>query len=172
VKRPRGPIRSKSVPLRGRVGPLEMEFWYHGHGKPIAPGSWFRVTAHGRELYRAVPEDEDMPKMPGPGAGEAGKGKPRKASQVLKNFKEVASLLTDFTWPDGTVMGNVQLTLRTRGPLVVAQMKLASLGGLRMTVEELCLDDALASLEAALNAEPSPWEPDPYPLDGGGKKRK
>lgn len=113
-----------------------------------------------------------MPKMPAAGTGEPGKMKPRKLSQVFKNFKELSSLLTDFTWPDGTVLGNVQLTVRTRGPLVVAQVKLASMGGLRMTVEELCADDALVALEAALNADPAPWEPDPYPLDGGGKKRK
>jgi len=158
--------------LVGKVGPLVCEFWFHRHGKPIGPGTWFLVTGAGRDLYRPVPLEGDMPKLPGVNAAEQGKGKPRKPTQMLKHLRELASFLTDFAYPDGTPIGNVQLAVRTRGPLVVAQLKLAGMGGLRMTVEETDVDAALIALEAALTADPQPWEPDPYPLDGGSKKRK
>jgi len=61
-----------------------------------------------------------MPKMPGAEGDRPGVGKPRKVSQALKNFKEVASYFSEVNWPDGSPIGNVQLTIRTRGPLVVA----------------------------------------------------
>jgi len=51
-------------------------------------------------------------------------------------------------------------------------MKMAGHGGLRITVEDTNLDEALMALEAALTAEPPPWEPDPYPLDGHVTKKK
>jgi len=114
-----------------------------------------------------------MPRMPGGQEDRPGVGKPRKASQVLKSFKELASFFAEVNWPDGNPIGNVQLSIRTRGPLVQAQMKLAANGGLRLSVEDANLDEALLALEAALTADPVPWEPDPYPLDGlGGKKKK
>jgi len=113
-----------------------------------------------------------MPRMPSADASNPSVGKPRKKTQIFGKLPEVASYLTDFSYPDGTPIGNVQVSFRTRGPLVVAQIKLAGLGGLRMTVEETDLDAALIALEAALSSEPAPWEPDPYPLDGMLKKKK
>lgn len=113
-----------------------------------------------------------MPKQPQKVDGDKVRGEPRKESQVLKKLKEISSFLSDIYYPDGTPIGNVQLTLRTKGPLVVAQMKIAGMGGLRLTCEALHVDDALMGLEAALNSEPPPWEPDPYPLDGHSKKKK
>lgn len=113
-----------------------------------------------------------MPKPIDPNAPRAGVSTPRRASKFFKGFPELASYLTDVTYPDGTAVGNVQLTLRTRGPLVVAQLKLAAMGGLRLTVEDTNADDALVALEGLLLAEPVPFEPDPYPLDGQAKKKK
>jgi len=112
-----------------------------------------------------------MPKPPGEQGSAPGIGKPRKESQVLKKFREIASFLTDVAYPDGTPIGNVQLSIRTRGPVIQAQLKLAGLGGLRINVEDVSADEALLALEAALTAEPVAWEPDPYPLDGQGKKK-
>jgi len=157
--------------LVGRVGQLSYEFWFQRHGQVIRPGTWFRDLGKGRrDVLRDV--RDTMPKPPGEGASQPGVGKPRKASQVFVKLKEVASFLTDVTYPDGTPIGNVQLSLRTRGPLVQAQLKIAGLGGLKVSVEDSNVDEALLALEAALQSEPVPWEPDPFPLDGGGHKKK
>jgi hypothetical protein len=123
-------------------------------------------------LLRDLPTGDDVPKLPQLGTDGQLAGRPRKKSSLFGKLPEIAAYLTDFSYPDGTPIGNVQLAVRTRGPLVVAQLKLAGLGGLRMTVEETDLDSALVALEAALSSEPQPWEPDPYPLDGQGKKKK
>lgn len=113
-----------------------------------------------------------MPKPIDPNAPRAGVSTPRRPTKLLKGFPELASYLTDVSYPDGSPVGNVQLSVRTRGPLIVAQLKLAGMGGLRLQVEDSCVDDALVALEALLLAEPVPFEPDPYPLDGQGKKKK
>lgn len=113
-----------------------------------------------------------MPKPPDGAAVEAARSKPRSPTKLFAKLPRVAEYLTDVTWPDGSPIGNVQLSVRTRGGLVVAQLKLAAMGGLRLSAEATCLDDALAALEAACNADPAPWEPDPYPLDGVVKKKK
>lgn len=128
-------------------------------------------SAFGEEVYRR-PEDRPMPKPIGNTNAEELKTAPRKKSAILGKLAEIASYLADTKYPDGSPVGSVQLSLRTRGPSIVAQLKLATLGGLRLQVEEANVDDALIALEAALNAQPVPWEPDPYPLDGTGKKKK
>ncbi|HKY46321.1 MAG TPA: hypothetical protein VJM50_24725, partial [Pyrinomonadaceae bacterium] len=91
-----------------------------------------------------------MPKPPSEKQVQAAKTKARKASQVLAKFRELASFLTDRAYPDGSEMGDVQLTLRTKGPAVLAQLKITSNGGLRIQVEDESVDEALLALEAAL----------------------
>lgn len=113
-----------------------------------------------------------MAKPPSKDGPIAGVSVPRKPSKLLGKLQEISSFLTDVSYPDGSAIGNVQLTVRTRGPLVLAQLKLASLGGLRLSVEDACVDDALVALEGLLLTEPVPWEPDPYPLDSHAKKKK
>lgn len=135
-------------------------------------GDWLVRDGNGWRLYQPAQREDGMPKMPGSVASGDVPPPPRKPSQALKAFKEVGSFLADAVWPDGTVMGAVQLSLRTRAGKVVAQLKLADHGGLRISVEGDHLDDALAGLEAALSVEPVPWERDPYPLEGSVKKRK
>ena len=171
-RRPRGPIASRSRLLVGRVGRLTYEFWFHKHSKPIKPGTWRWVDADGVENERPAPQEWPMPKLPDGASVEKGKLSPRKASQVLARFKELASFLTDRAYPDGSEIGDVQLTLRTRGAVVLAQIKLGGQGGLRIQVEDSCVDEALLALEAALQASPTPWEPDPFPLNGALKKKK
>lgn len=136
-------------------------------------GDWYLTEGSNRRLYQAARREEDVPKMPGAVASGDLPPPPRKPSQAIKAFKEVNSFLSDALWPDGTVMGAVQLSFRTRMGKIVAQLKLADHGGLRITVEGDHLDDALAGLEAALSVEPVPWERDPYPLEQlRGKKKK
>jgi hypothetical protein len=171
-KRPRGPIASRSCKLVGRIGRLNYEFWYHRHGKPIAPGRWWWTDADGTVNERPAPGEWPMPKPPNQAQVEKVKTKPRKATQVFAKFKEVAGYLTDQVYPDGTQMGDVMLSVRTKGPVVLVQLKIAAHGGLRLQVEDECVDEALLALEAALQADMTPWEPDPFPLNGNVKKKK
>lgn len=149
-----------------------MEAWYHRHGQLIRAPSFFTLSAGVWVPYRLTEEVYEMPKPIDPNAPRAGVSTPRRPTKLLKGFPELASYLTDVSYPDGSPVGNVQLSVRTRGPLIVAQLKLAGMGGLRLQVEDSCVDDALVALEALLLAEPVPFEPDPYPLDGQGKKKK
>lgn len=151
---------------------VRLTYWYHRHGKVIQAPTWEVWDGRTWKLGRASMEVYDVPKPIDPNAPKAGVTTPRRPSKLLKGFPELASYLTDVAYPDGTPVGNVQLTVRTRGPLVVAQLKLAAMGGLRLTVEDTNADDALVALEALLLAEPVPFEPDPYPLDGQIKKKK
>lgn len=172
MRRPRGPIRQRSRLYTGHVGPLRVDFWYHPRQFAIKMGDWYIRRGDRWELYQSAPREGDVPKPVTNTNALAGIPPPRKPSQLLKNLKELNQYLSDATWPDGTVMGPVQLSLRTRGGVIVAQLKLGDHGGLRMSVEGSHVDDALAGLEAALSTEPAPWECDPYPLDGAKKKPK
>lgn len=151
---------------------VRLTFWYHRHGEVIKAPTWAVRVGDRWETRRASTEVYDVPKPIDPNAPKAGVTTPRRPTKLLKGFPELASYLTDVAYPDGSPVGNVQLTVRTRGPLVVAQLKLAAMGGLRITVEDTCVDDALVALEALLLAEPVPFEPDPYPLDSMAKKKK
>lgn len=172
ARRPRGPIRQRDRLFTGRVGPLVVEFWYHPHQFALRMGDWFLEKEGRRSLYQAALREDDVPKMPGTTATADDIPSPRKPAQCFRGFKELNSFLADALWPDGAVMGAVQLSLRTRGGKIVAQLKLQDHGGLRLSVEGANVDDALAGLEAALSTDPAPWERDPYPLEGSVKKRK
>ncbi len=113
-----------------------------------------------------------MPKPILPSQGEGLTPLPGPPSDALGVFTELHSFLTEVVWPDGSLIGEVQLSIRTRNCNIVAQLKLAAHGGLRISAEARGIDDALTVLEAALNATPVPWERDPYPLGGGSKKPK
>lgn len=172
MKRPRGPTSSKTRPMVSFVRGVKLEYWYHGPKRVMRPPAWFVREGDAWVCMRGHVEDDEMPKKPGEGGPIAGVSASRKPTKILKGFGELASFLTDVTYSDGTPVGNVQLTLRTRGPMILCQLKMAAMGGMRLQVEDACLDDALVALEGLLLMDPVPWEPDPYPLDGGGKKKK
>lgn len=172
ARRPWGPIRQRSRLYTGRVGRLKVEFWYHPHQLAMRMGDWYIRTEEGWQLYQSADREEDVPRPPGLLAANADIPPPRKPSQMMKGLKEVNSFLSDALWPDGSVMAAVQLSLRTRGGKIVAQLKLADHGGLRLSVEGAHVDDAMAALEAVLSTEPVPWERDPYPLEAVAKKRR
>lgn len=172
MKRPRGPIKQRSKEMTGHVGPLRVTFWYHPRTFAIKMGDWYIRRGDRWELYQSAERRDDVPKLPGTVANADLPYPPRKPSQALKAFKELGSYLSDALWPDGTAMGNVQLSLRTYNGRIVAQIKLEDHGGLRLSVEGAHVDDALAGLEAALTVDPAPWERDPYPLGGTAKKKK
>lgn len=135
-------------------------------------GVWHYKVAGGWEVFRDDDREDGMPRMIAPMPEGDFPHPPRVPSKMLGKLKEVNSFLSDTLWPGGTAMGEVQLSIRTRGGRIVAQLKLADHGGLRVTVEQEDVDSALVALEAVLNAEPVPWERDPYPLGGTGKKKK
>lgn len=135
-------------------------------------GDWYIRKGEGWELYQSAEREGEVPKVPVSSGVAFDVPPPRKPSQLMKGMKELNSFLSDALWPDGTVMGAVQLSIRTRNGRIVAQLKMADHGGLRLSVEGAHVDDALAGLEAALSVDPAPWEKDPYPLEGAVKKRR
>lgn len=172
MKRPRGPIKQRARLFTGHVGPLKVEFWYHPHQFAVRMGDWYIRRGDRWELYQSAEGRENVPRLPGAVATDDVPYAPRKPSQALKAFRELNCYLADTVWPGGVPMGEVQLSLRTRNGRIVAQLKLQDHGGLRLSVEGSNVDDALAGLEAALSVDPAPWERDPYPLGGEGKKKK
>lgn len=114
-----------------------------------------------------------MPKPIVPGEGSKDlPAFPRQPSELLAALTELQSYLSDVEWPQGGLIGDVQLSIRTKGHRIQAQLKLAAHGGLRLTAEANGVDEALLTLEACLQAQTVPWERDPYPLGGAGGKKK
>jgi len=172
VNRPRGPIKQKSRELVGAIGSLRWTFWYHPRQFAVRWGVWHRKTPEGWVLFREDKREDNMPRAIGPMPEGDIPYPPRVPSKVLLRFKELGEFLSSTLWPGGQAMGEVQFSLRTRMGRICAQLKLADHGGLRVTVEQEDVDSALVALEAALNAQPVPWERDPYPLGGLAKKPK
>jgi len=172
VRRPRGPIRSRVAFLTGRAGGMLCELYYDPRRLGVTADRW-RVFRGGKWLYwPGWTEEYEVPKPIVPSEGDGLPALPRPPSDALGVFSEIHSFLTDMVWPDGTLVGDVQLSIRTRECRIVAQLKIAAHGGLRISAECVGIDEALTVLEAALNATPVPWERDPYPLGGAPKKKK
>lgn len=93
-------------------------------------------------------------------------------SKLLVQFGELESWLCDACYPDGKPIGSTQLSIRRRGASVYGTLKVADQGGLKLEVCEPSVERALVALEALLRGQPVPWQPDPFPLDQGGRKKK
>lgn len=102
------------------------------------------------------------------GAGLVG----AEAGSWKKAFPELASWVCDANYPDGSPIGETQLTVRRRGGTLVGVLKIADQGGLKVEVQETQLDRLFAALEAMLTVKPVPWQRDSFPLGQGGKKKK
>lgn len=172
MKRPRGPIAKKVAVFDGRVRGLWATLAYNPYKIGVVATDWRRWVLDHWE-YWCQETGGWMPKPITPAEGGGGlPALPRTDASVLETFAELRSYMVDVEWPQGGPVGEVQLSLRSRGHRIIAQLKLAAHGGLRVTAEGTGVDDALFALEAALNAATVPWERDPYPLGGADKKKK
>lgn len=111
-----------------------------------------------------------MPQMPDGRTQGALVGASR--SKLMSLMPELESWLCDPAYPDGKPIGSTQLAIRRRGGTISATFKVADQGGLKLEVAEPSVERALLALEALLTSNPVPWQPDPFPLDQGGKKKK
>lgn len=96
----------------------------------------------------------------------------RDCGSMFAPMPELESWLRDVTYTDGTLMPEFQLSIRPRGVGYLVQLKVAGPAPVRLQVEDTSLELAFLALEHALSAPVVPWEPDPYPLGGTGKKKK
>lgn len=154
------------------MGNFRALFWYHRHGKPVANARWERLTPSGWIDVTQAVKEYSMAKQIGTPQSGSFMPKHRGKGALLAKMPNLLSYLVDTTYDDGAPVGTVQLGIRTRGPLLIGQLRLADQGGLRIQVEANSFDEVLGLLEAALASPTAPWEPDPYPLDGAKKKRK
>lgn len=168
---PLGPIARRPRLLVGRVGRLVIEFWWRGPFKRLGIERVSVDSPAGRRLVWSTLEVDEMPRPIVDSGAIIGESAPRPKSKLFEKFPELQGYLSEVAYSDGVKLGSVQLSIRTRGSQLVAQLKIADHGGLRLTAEERSVDDALVLLEAALTSTPVPWERDPYPLDGAVKKK-
>jgi len=87
-------------------------------------------------------------------------------------LKNLASWLCDAQYPDGEVMGQVQLQLRREGGIIRATLKIADQNGLKLSAIGESPSDALLALDLVLESPQAPWEKDPYPLATSRAKKK
>lgn len=84
---------------------------------------------------------------------------------------ELATWLCDGQYDDGSVKGEVTLTLKRAVTSIVAVLKVQD-GGLCLRASGDTVDDALVAMELLLTAHKTPWERDPYPLGAFKGKKK
>lgn len=114
----------------------------------------------------SVPEDGGIsPRPPHADPGE-----------WARSYPKLAAVVTEASWSDGTAKRPARLSLAIYGGRWVVQCDLVGVGlTLRVEVPEPAL--AWDALEAALSADPVPWQPSPYvavdpPQKGKGKGGK
>lgn len=93
------------------------------------------------------------------------------AGSWQKLCPQLASWLCDGQYEDGSVKGEVTITLRRVVTTIHATLKVED-GGVRLMANGDSPDDALVALELLLSNAKIPWEHDPYPLGGHKKKKK
>jgi len=171
-KRPKGPMGGRDRAVTTRCRNLILTWWWGGVYKPARLVRCY-VARGGVEVLAR--EEEGVPFMPRVPTGAAASGQPvnRTKTRLLgEKLPELASWLSDATYPDGKPVGMVQLSMRPKGAVYVVQLRIEDHGGLIVTVEDASLDDALVLLEATLTSDPIPWVRDPYPLGSVTKKKK
>jgi len=172
MRRPVGPISARPREIRGVWCGLEWVLWWSGRYRGATSLRWF-IRRPG-EAPRGLTADElgeTMPALPQPSTAASPLVGAQKSTLMLK-VPELQSWLCDAAYPDGKPIGATQLSIRRRGSTVYATLKIADQGGLKVEVAEPSIDRAFVALEALLTGSPVPWQPDPYPLDAAGKKKK
>lgn len=114
-----------------------------------------------------------MPKAFGDGP-PAASGAPAGADKgkILRECPVLLGWLCDASYDNGEPVGKTKLSMYREGTVVVAELKVQDGGGVKLVVRERNPDRALAALEALLGTDPTPWQPDEYPVGGKAKKRK
>lgn len=172
MRRPAGPIGHRPCLIQSTFAGLEMTVSWRGPWKRLGPVSWWHRTDAGVFPAWVLSEGDEVPKpfdhedataLVAIGADPGG---------WKKLYPELASWLCDGTYSDGKLVGLTQLTLRRKSSEMMAQLKVADQGGLKLEVADANLDKALAALEALLRTARVPWVRDEYPLGGGAKKKK
>jgi len=88
-----------------------------------------------------------------------------------KMCPELGSWLCDGQYEDGSVKGEVSVTLRRNVTSITATLKVED-GAVCLRANGDSPDDALVGLELLLTAAKVPWERDPWPLGTRTKKKK
>lgn len=170
-RRPKGPCKKGRWCGGASVSPFCFQFESNRPWGPVRLiDFWVRVKGGPKEQSEPWWTDV-VPRMPGQDAGHA-PGKGREVSKLLEKMHELQTWLCDVTFEDGTKVPEVQLSLRSRGSLFQAQLKVGVPLALRLSVEAPSVEKGLLALEGLLRADPVPWDTDPYPLGGEGKKKK
>jgi hypothetical protein len=170
-RRPATRLPKRGGLVRGFLRGLVVEVWYRGPWSPPSPSRWLERTRSGECLY--VPAQvSDMPKpFEGPSAGPVALVGCKKGVWA-KGLPELMSWVCDATYADGTPLGQTMLQLRRQGGVMLASLKIADQGGLKIEAVDATPEQALASLEALLAAVSVPWQTDRYPVGGGGPGAK
>lgn len=87
-------------------------------------------------------------------------------------LSNVAGWLCDSAYPDGELMGQVQLQLKREGTIIRATLKIADQGGLKVSAIGESPADSLLALDLVLESAQCPWEKDQYPLGTKAPKKK
>lgn len=170
--RANGPVSRKPKWIVGVHGPIigsiywrpwgrtSVLRWHRRDGRTKVKGT--AAQDEWREIVAKRPVAENLPKLAQIGADYG---------SWEKLCPELATWLCDATYSDGNVKGEVTLNFRRRGSAIEATLKTED-GGLCMRCSGDTPDDALVAMELLLTADRPPWEIDPYPLGGRGKKKK
>lgn len=170
-RRPIGPSKTHARCVYAHVRNFRLCLWCGPWYMPIR----LRHAAVWRDdAWSTFADRPEVLSMPRAFEGTVSAGAPinRSKSKVLGAFPELSSWLVEGAYPDGKPVGMVQLSIRPKGAVYVATLRIADQGGLMLQTEDVQLDDVLLLLEAALTASPTPWQRDPYPLGQISGKRK
>lgn len=163
--------RASARPYTFRVarGLFVVTFWWRGRWRGIGLPTWERTRVC-NGVYQIVSRGgRSMPAKPV--VAEAGKSGASHGSWKA-GLSNVASWLCDAAYPDGELMGAVQLQLKREGTIIRATLKIADQNGLKVSAIGESPSDALLALDLVLESAQCPWEKDAFPLASKQGKKK
>lgn len=170
-RRPLGPggLHDRCVHVAYRN--MRLVLWVSPRYRPIRLR---RAEVWRGDRWQEYADRVEVLSMPRNLTGEAGGGilAGRSKPKLFEKFPELSSWMSDAAYQDGKPVGMVQLSIRPKGAVFVATLRIQDQGGMMLQVEDVSLDDTLILLEAALMASPVPWSRDPYPLGQITGKKK
>lgn len=92
-------------------------------------------------------------------------------TKILTALPNVVDHCCVTRYDDGSARATGWITIKTVGPMWVVAVKDPD-GCCQMMCSATALDDALALADVMLGADDAPWQPDPFLLNTGSKKRK
>lgn len=162
-KRPIGPGKSNQRCIHVAVRNLKLVLWFRDVYTPLRLR---RADVYRNGAWSCTADRVEVLSMPRALTGSVGEGiqVSRAKSKLLEKMPELCSWLSDGVYSDGKQVGMVQLSIRPKGSVYLASLRIQDQGGMVITTEEGTIEDALLLMEAALCASPVPWSRDPYPL--------